>query len=759
MANTKRALLTSVLAIVACVAMLIGSTFAWFTDTASTGVNKIQAGNLDVELAYKNAKTEGNFKEAKADTKVFDENALWEPGYVEYVVLKISNAGNLALKYQLGINIADEKGSTNVYGDTFKLSDYIRFAVIDGDKTEGDINRDALVKAAGEGKALNEGYTAEDHLDKKGDEKIVTLAVWMPTTVGNEANHKADAAAPTIDLGIKVYATQYTYESDSFNDQYDAKATYYPVLDQAGLKDALAAGGEVKLDKDVATDALLIAKKSATLDLGGKTIANTVDIWNESTMAWSLISARGKDTTLTITGKGTLKAKENDNFAIDVQDGATVIVKDGTFIGNIHAVYVYEGTAIIEGGFFSVQQKYPDAAKANEFVLNCYDANRADGKAKITVTGGTFVNFNPADCQAEGAGTNFVADGYSVVAEKHGDDTWYKVVKTPEGQLTTTEKLNGELELGNIEKDENGKKKQVAVLMGDNEAADIAYSEHSSGYTGKGVLLGSTKLNKYGNAPAGVGEYSFLFSNGTINSAATGYASIDGYKNTSVYMLLPANSNVTFENMTFNGVVSFDIQKYTSPWSNLNSLTFKNCTFNGIIIGTCPASNVTFDGCTFNSYTNTTSANNSNPIWWREDTEGNGANANPIKTFTFVNNKVTGTRPVKIERIGKTVSPVFTIKNNTFDISKQAGDKETKNMAINIGMGENPNLPFTLIDDGNTISANTAALYTASLTGGSNWYKETSGMKVLDGKGNAKVITAMVWKTTTGATFELKSVD
>ena len=172
-----------------------------------------------------------------------------------------------------------------------------------------------------------------------------------------------------------------------------------------------------------------------------------------------------------------------------------------------------------------------------------------------------------------------------------------------------------------------------------------------------------------------------------------------------------------------------------------------------------PRPNVIFDGCTFNDYTNTTDANNSNPIWWREDTEGSGANANPIKTFTFVNNKVTGTRPVKIERIGKTVSPVFTIKNNTFDISAQAGDTVTKNMAINIGMGENPNLPFTLIDEGNTISANTAALYTASLTGGSNWYVEKSGMKVLDGNGNAKVITAMVWKTTTNETFELKSVD
>ncbi len=318
--------------------------------------------------------------------------------------------------------------------------------------------------------------------------------------------------------------------------------------------------------------------------------------------------------------------------------------------------------------------------------------------------------------------------------------------------------LNSTLTLAAL-KDANGNIAPVEVTLGNVTAEDIAYSENNSGYTGKGVMLGSTNLNKYGTKPAAEGEYKFTFKDGTITSAATGYTSIDGFKDTSVYMLVPGNSDVVFENMTFNGVVSFDTQKYTSPWSNLNSITFKDCTFNGIIIGTCPASNVTFDGCTFNAYTNATSANNSNPIWWREDTEGSGANANPIKTFTFVNNKVTGTRPVKIERIGKTVSPIFTIKNNTFDISAQAGDTATKNMAINIGMGENPNLPFTLIDEGNTISANTASLYTAALGSGSNQYIAVSGNKVLDGNGNNKVITAMVWKTTTGETFPLKTVD
>ena len=219
---TKRALLTSVMALVMCVVMLVGTTFAWFTDTASTGVNKIQAGNLDIEMEYKNNTTGGEFKPVDTDKKVFNEEALWEPGHVEYVVLKIRNAGSLALKYKLGINIAGETGSTNVFDKPFKLSDFIKFAVIDGEFANLT-NRDALVAEAGEGAVLSTGYTAEDHL-LKDESKTVTLVVWMPTDVGNEANHKTGATAPTIDLGIKVDATQYTYEKDSFDNQYDAKA-------------------------------------------------------------------------------------------------------------------------------------------------------------------------------------------------------------------------------------------------------------------------------------------------------------------------------------------------------------------------------------------------------------------------------------------------------------------------------------------------------------------------------------------------------
>ena len=329
--------------------------------------------------------------------------------------------------------------------------------------------------------------------------------------------------------------------------------------------------------------------------------------------------------------------------------------------------------------------------------------------------------------------------------------------------VTSHEALNTSLTLADIPTNEaTGKHDPVEVALGNTEAGDIAYSEHSSGYTGKGVMLGSTKLNSYAAAPAKAGEYTFVFKNGTINSAATGYSSIDNLKDTSVYMLVPGNSDVVFENMTFNGVVSFDIQMYTSPWSYLHSITFKNCTFNGIVVGSCPAEKATFDGCTFNNYTNTTYANNSNPIWWRAGTGywGTGADesVHSLKEFTFVNNKVTSTRPVKIERIGWNCTAGITILDNTFDISKQTGDSETKNMAINIGQRDNTS-KFILTDDGNTISAGTASLYTAALGSGSNQYVAVSGSKVLDRNGNDKVITAMVWKTTTGETFEMKTID
>ena len=201
------------------------------------------------------------------------------------------------------------------------------------------------------------------------------------------------------------------------------------VKDAAALKSVFNEGGVVALANDLVLDRTLSvpAGKEVVIDLNGKTISNTADLWDVPDVHaknWSLLSVKGG--TLTIKGSGTLQAKENDCYSVDVQDGGTVVIEDGTYVGNIHAVYVQKGTAEIRGGKYSIQQTYPEAAKAYGFVLNCYDANRKNGTAKILVSGGEFVKFNPANCVAEGEGTNFVIAGYKSVAS--GTDVW-KVVK------------------------------------------------------------------------------------------------------------------------------------------------------------------------------------------------------------------------------------------------------------------------------------------------------------------------------------------
>ena len=228
----------------------------------------------------------------------------------------------------------------------------------------------------------------------------------------------------------------------------DSGDTLYIVLPVSDVLNFISQGEEVVLTGDLTISADLAISKEikvdgskVTINANGKTVANTADIWNEGTGAWSLVSAQG-GAALTVKGNGTFKAKENDCFAVDVQDGSELVIEDGTFIGNVHAVYVLEGTAYIKGGFYSVQQKYSDASKADEFVLNCYDANRKNGTAKIIVTGGTFVNFNPANCQAEGAHTNFVKEGYHVeVAVQENGDVWYTVEK---GAVTTVSAVEGQ---------------------------------------------------------------------------------------------------------------------------------------------------------------------------------------------------------------------------------------------------------------------------------------------------------------------------
>ena len=224
--GTKRALLTSVLALVLSLAMLAGSTFAWFTDTASTGVNRIVSGNLDVGLKYWGG-AESGWLTAEDSKKLFDENALWEPGYTQIVYLKVKNDGNLALTYAMQITPVHETVGVNVDGEEFKLSDYIKFGwtafTVDGDGAPVALDREAAQTGVGGGAQL--GTTLHRQAAKPlaaGAEELVALVAWMPENVGNEANYST--VQPTIELSLKVLATQAAVENDSFNNTYDEDA-------------------------------------------------------------------------------------------------------------------------------------------------------------------------------------------------------------------------------------------------------------------------------------------------------------------------------------------------------------------------------------------------------------------------------------------------------------------------------------------------------------------------------------------------------
>ena len=195
--STKRALLGSVMAMVLCLAMLVGATFAWFTDTASTGVNKIQAGNLDIEIQDETGKAIDTLAWATKDGTAFAEDGktpLWEPGCTYTLTpFQIVNKGNLALKYKIVV--------TGLEGDTGLLK-VIKFTYKTGEETF-DMNTEGHLTANG------------------GASKVITVSAHMDEAAGNEYMNK------TLE-GVKftVYATQDTVESDSFDNQYDKNAAY-----------------------------------------------------------------------------------------------------------------------------------------------------------------------------------------------------------------------------------------------------------------------------------------------------------------------------------------------------------------------------------------------------------------------------------------------------------------------------------------------------------------------------------------------------
>lgn len=320
--SVKRSLLVSAIALTLTAALLIGSTFAWFTSTASTGVNKIQAGNLDVVLEMCTDGTNWESAEGKTLTfKTTDNRAadqiLWEPGCTyELPQLRVANKGNLALKYKIQI--------TGIQGDA-KLNEVIDWTINDA--------------------AIN---LTEGHLTAGQQGDAFTIKGHMKEKAGNEYQ------GLSIDgIGITVCATQDTVENDSFNNTYDKNAEY-PISVTTGdelqaiVSDATAPVNIV-LANDITTNNFVIpADKDVTLDLNGRTVKNDEShtILNQGHLTLTDSSANKSGQIVSL--KGNTAALRNGDNAVCVVEGGT-ISRDGANGNTWHVVENF-GKMTFNGG-------------------------------------------------------------------------------------------------------------------------------------------------------------------------------------------------------------------------------------------------------------------------------------------------------------------------------------------------------------------------------------------------------------------------
>ena len=418
--KTKKALLMSVLSMVLCVAMLVGMTFAWFADTASTSVNKIQAGKLDVELLMRDA---NNAYQNIGDSNKFifgpgsiaqnnNQETLWEPGKTQVAYLAVRNAGNLALKYNIVLNIED-KG----------LASALQYVIVPQGKLTGEnqtftdtvaawseIGSGAEQLKAGTVIAAEKGCLDEIAHDSANvnETEYFALVLHMDENAGNEYQGKA------VNIDLKVIATQATAEFDSNGNDYDKDAVFPAKVVTASTFDELKqaingtnAGDTIKLMADVSSTSALSIQKELTIDLNGKNLTgtnrNTITLaaGADLTIEDSSIENSGKivntyvgkadPTTIDLKGantsftllSGTVEANANDDLysiaigksgkkactvniaggtvtvpdghvksrAIVASNGMNLNISGGEIIGGVYGIDVYAGSVTtITGG-------------------------------------------------------------------------------------------------------------------------------------------------------------------------------------------------------------------------------------------------------------------------------------------------------------------------------------------------------------------------------------------------------------------------
>ena len=364
MKNSKRSLAASGLSLAVSAALLLGTTFAWFTDSVTSANNKIQAGNLEVALQEWNAETKQY--EDVGTAPIFDYDK-WEPGYSDTAVLKVSNEGSLALKYQL--NLVARGGDAGILGDVIDV-----YALVSEGTaiTEVPANLDAAIKAGYEnvgtlnelmadedGAAHGVLYAEEDVPEGGFTAAYAGIILHMQETAGNE--YQDETIGTTFDIQLK--ATQFTYEKDGFgNDQYDANASDAWDAEAATDEEMAAITDDEAKTVSISTGRQLAGlaaqvNKGNTYEGYTVTLLDDIDLGNRP---WTPI------------GNAELAAGNWDDVSFN-----------GSFDGNgktISNLYVDLGEKTADVGFFGMLNLTPDAFIRNITFENAYvNGEKAEG--------------------------------------------------------------------------------------------------------------------------------------------------------------------------------------------------------------------------------------------------------------------------------------------------------------------------------------------------------------------------------------------
>ena len=596
--TTRNALLTSIISMLLCVSMLVGATFAWFTDSVESGINQIAAGNLDVELYHTNTKDSN--EKVTASTKLFDEVTpnLWEPGAVAYENLTVVNEGSLALKYQLAINF---ENATVHNGHS--LDEALKVGVVRGGFV--GTTREAVLAEVSEWQTMT-SFNLPGDLSAQEAETYGIVIYWEPTENDNwfNMNNENQGKVLSIDLGVKLVATQKDAEYDSFGNDYDKDASVVVSEDGLTLAQAIA---QVEDNGIVFIEPGTYNLQSGPIVIEGKTVTviglSNVTLNKNYGSTHIFTVKNGANVTIenvTMDGQGNTRegiyVRWNSvvtlkNVVIKNTGGKDIMVDEASDAahGEETASYVWLYNTQVEDVALCASPVTSVAATQDTFVYFNYDADSSVGSIEKQNINKKPENIYINGINVEGNGMNlYVRNDAELAAalETIKNDSKYHNVQVyvhlAAGEYSANHVINQYPLWNGIVGRNNGNNYQGGVTAGDPSTTITFVGETASTYSLRGaqaapavVFTGNVTVNGFGDAQAGFGT---------------------------------AVARTTFENIAFanstNANADGDIVAVTMTAAAAN-VTFNQCSFQdaGYVVVGARACNIvgdiTFDGCTF----------------------------------------------------------------------------------------------------------------------------------------------------------------